>query len=323
MPLAQRGFYLHVHGLFFGGKSIMRVVKRLASFVVTPLLLVTMAIGLFLSIHNRWDFDLVIACTLVLTVLYVHVFENIIPVKPQWGMVGEDLAPDIFHFIALIFFSVLGNIAALSLTLHLHGWLGMELGFWNQFAFIPLFIVASVIGEFIPYWYHRISHIADIHSPVSLLLWRMHSIHHLPRNMNWRKTNWMHPINTFLNTFTKMFPLLFIGFSKDIVFAVGMTNLAVSYLSHANILAYTGVLDYVIATPRVHHFHHSTKMAEAKNYANVLPLWDLVFGTYFNNRKEVDTVGLAEGTESEYPAISAFGKQMQFPFRRWTAVRFS
>jgi sterol desaturase/sphingolipid hydroxylase (fatty acid hydroxylase superfamily) len=287
MPLVQRGFYLHVHGLFFGGKSIMRVVKRLASFVVTPLLLVTMATGLFLSIHNRWDFDLVIACTLVLTVLYVHVFENIIPVKPQWGMVGEDLAPDIFHFIALIFFSVLGNIAALSLTLHLHGWLGMELGFWNQFAFIPLFIVASVIGEFIPYWYHRISHIADIHSPVSLLLWRMHSIHHLPRNMNWRKTNWMHPINTFLNTFTKMFPLLFIGFSKDIV------------------------------------FHHSTKMAEAKNYANVLPLWDLVFGTYFNNGKEVDTVGLAEGTESEYPAISAFGKQMQFPFRRWTAVRFS
>ena len=56
----------------------------------------------------------------------------------------------------------------------------------------------------------------------------MHSIHHLPRNMNWRKTNWMHPINTFMNTFTKMFPLLFIGFSKDIVFAVGMTNLVVS-----------------------------------------------------------------------------------------------
>ena len=115
----------------------MRVVKRLASFVVTLLLLVIMAIGLFLSIHNRWDFDLVIACTLVFTVIYVHVFENIIPVKPQWGMVGEDLAPDILHFIALIFFSVLGNIAALSLTLHLHGWLGMELGFWNQFAFIP------------------------------------------------------------------------------------------------------------------------------------------------------------------------------------------
>ena len=181
----------------------MRVIKRLASFVVTPLLLVTMAIGLFLSIHNRWDFDLVIACTLVFTVIYVHVFENIIPVKPQWGMVGEDLAPDILHFIALIFFSVLGNVAALSLALHLHGWLGMELGFWNQFAFIPIFIVANFIGEFIPYWYHRISHIADTHSPLSLLLWRMHSIHHLPQSMNWRKTNWMHPINTFMNTFTR------------------------------------------------------------------------------------------------------------------------
>jgi sterol desaturase/sphingolipid hydroxylase (fatty acid hydroxylase superfamily) len=301
----------------------MRVIKRLASFVVAPLLLVAGALGFFLSIHNQWNLDFVIACTLVFTVIYVHIFENIIPLKPQWGKVGEDLLPDIFHFVALIFFSVLGNFAALSLALHLHAWLGMERGFWQQLAGVPLFIVASVIGEFLPYWYHRLSHRADAHSPLSLLLWRMHSIHHLPQTMNWRKTNWMHPLNTFINTFAKMFPLLCIGFGQDIVFAVGMMNIMVAYFSHANILAYTGVLDYIIATPRVHHFHHSTNMAEAQNYANVLPVWDVVFGTYFNNGKEVDTVGLIAGTAHEYPALSALSQQMQFPFRGSTSVRVS
>ena len=63
----------------------------------------------------------------------------------------------------------------------------------------------------------------------------------------------MHPANTFINTFTKMFPILALGMDRDVMFGVAVTSLVISYVSHANIDARTGWLDYVIATPRVHH----------------------------------------------------------------------
>jgi sterol desaturase/sphingolipid hydroxylase (fatty acid hydroxylase superfamily) len=269
-----------------------------------------------MSIRNGWNFDLAIAGILILVLAYLHALERIIPLKQAWQAEQHDLKPDVSHFISASIFSAIGKFAALSLVLHLHDFLDMEAAFWQEMHFLPAFIIANLIGEFIPYWYHRISHVADERIPFSVFLWRIHAIHHIPPKLNWLKTNWMHPVNLFLNSFTKLFPVQFLGFSKEIVFAVGITNIVVAYISHANVSTRTGFLDYVIATPRVHHFHHSMKMEEAKNYANVMPFWDLVFGTYFNNGRAVDEVGVAAGPEDNYPELDRFWRQVQFPFRR-------
>lgn len=292
----------------------MGTLRTIASIVVVPLLLGITAVAVYLSIHNSWNLDIVIVCTLVFVLLYLHLFEKLTPLKLQWMGNREEAKPDTFHFLLLTLVSILGDFAALSLTLHLHSLLEIEWEFWNNLSFVPAYIVANLLGEFIPYWYHRISHIGNEESWLSYFLWRIHSVHHIPTKMNWRKTAWMHPLNSFVNAFTKIFPLLFIGFSYDILFAVGMTSIVVSYLSHANIYARTWLLDYIIITPRVHHFHHSTKQEEAKNYANVIPFWDLLLGTYFNNGQEVDQVGVIEGNKDAYPSTRDFGEQMRFPF---------
>ncbi len=291
-------------------------IQNIVRFTAIPVLLLLAGSITYLAIRNTWNFDLVIVFILVLVLVYLNALERIIPLKQHWKGRREELAPDISHFISASICSALGKFAALSLVLRLHDRLSTNVTFSAEMSFIPAFIVANLIGEFIPYWYHRFSHLADERIPFSVFLWRIHAIHHIPPKLNWLKTNWMHPVNLFLNTFTKLLPLQFLGFSIEIVFAVGITNIGVAYISHANVSTRTGFLDYIIATPRVHHFHHSMRMEEAKNYANILPFWDLVFGTYFNNGQAVDEVGVAASGEVEYPELDRFWRQMQFPFKR-------
>lgn len=292
--------------------------RKIVSVLAIPALLCLTGCITYLSIRRGWNEDLVIAGIIVLVLGYLHLCERIIPLKSDWQQYRRDFKSDSFYLIIAGIFSAIGKVASLSIVLHLHDFFGLEWRFWQEMHFIPAFIIANLIGELIPYLYHRVSHVANENSPFSMFLWRTHAIHHIPPRLSWLKTNWMHPINLFVNTFGKLFPLQLLGFSKEIVFAVGVTNIVVAYVSHANITARTGFLDYVIATPRVHHFHHSVRMEEAKNYANILPFWDIVFGTYFNNGQAVNKVGVVEGTESKYPQLTQVWRHLQFPFKMRT-----
>lgn len=184
--------------------------------------------------------------------------------------------------------------------------------FWDNFSFVTNLIIANLIGEFFPYLYHRVSHVGRTRSIVSLFLWKVHAIHYLPATMNWFKTNWMHPVNMLINSFLKLTPLFLLGFSERIVFCVGLLHMVVAYLSHANIRTKASVWDYIIVIPHLHHFHHSTKLEEAKNYGNILPFWDIVFGTYYNNRHSVENVGVVN--RHNYPKERLYLKQLIFPF---------
>ena len=167
-----------------------------------------------------------------------------------------------------------------------------------------------VAGEFLPYWYHRLSH---GNRP---FLWRVHAIHHITPRLNSLKGSWMHPLNTFLNAFTKMLPVLILGFSAETLVAVSVFSLVIGYLSHANIDARTGWLDYLIATPHIHHFHHSVRPEEARNYGTNVMIWDLLFGTYFNARRRVDEVGVRTSPGYVYPRLDSVSHQLRFPFER-------
>src|SRR5690606_28609207 len=139
-------------------------------------------------------------------------------------------------------------------------------------------------------------------------------IHHLPESLNWFKTNWIHPINIFLNTILKITPLLLLGFNDQIIFSVVCIHIVIAYLSHANINTKTGFLDYIIVTPKIHHFHHSSKLNEAKNFGNIIPFWDIIFGTYYNRKGQVDNVGVIKEHIS-YPSSKSYLLQLSFPFK--------
>ena len=60
-------------------------------------------------------------------------------------------------------------------------------------------------------------------------------------------------------------------------------------------------LDYIVVTPQVHRIHHSIRPNHHnKNFADALPVFDLVFGTFERpKRREFPATGL--GSESRAP----------------------
>ncbi|BDS09858.1 sterol desaturase family protein [Aureispira anguillae] len=284
-------------------------------FVVVPCLLILLSIIAYCSILNRWNFERSAYLIFVFTTIYILLFERIIPLKQTWRAKKQDLGIDFKHLLfSAILFDALGKAMALSLVLYLQPFLSITEHLWDGLPFLFTFVIANLIGEFLPYWYHRVSHVGNADSWLSSFLWKIHAIHHLPKLLNWFKTSWIHPINILLNTFLKMFPLLILGFSQEIIFLVGVLHVVVAYLSHANIQTKTGFLDYLIVTPQIHHFHHSKDLEEAQNFGNILPFWDLIFGTYYNRKGAVEEVGVVE-SDLEYPQQESYLPQLTFPFK--------
>jgi sterol desaturase/sphingolipid hydroxylase (fatty acid hydroxylase superfamily) len=278
--------------------------------VVAPLLLIIAGTAVALAIREGWSRELLLAGMLLFTLLYLTAFEKLIPLEPSWHLRREDAWPDVAHLILVNAFSGVGAVAALGLVLRLQEAFGLESAFWRDVPIAVQAVIAMIVGEFLPYWYHRVSH--GDHP----FLWRVHAIHHITPRLNSLKGSWMHPLNTFLNAFTKMLPVLALGFSEETLVAVSAFSLVIGYLSHANIDARTGFLDYLIATPHVHHFHHSVRPEEARNYGVNVMLWDHVFGTYFSAPRRVGEVGIQASPGSAYPRLDSVSHQLRFPFER-------
>ena len=70
----------------------------------------------------------------------------------------------------------------------------------------------------------------------------------------------------------------------------------------------------VIVSPRFHRWHHTDEeQARDKNFAGLLPLWDILFGTYYMPKDERPS---RFGTMTPVPN-GLFG-QIVFPFRSET-----
>ena len=80
-------------------------------------------------------------------------------------------------------------------------------------------------------------------------------------------------------------------------------------------------LRFIVATPDFHHWHHASEEdAIWTNYGSFLPIWDLMFGTYY---VPVDRMPVTYGVDEEIPG-SMLG-QLRYPFEGmsspWWMVR--
>src|SRR5262245_11637906 len=161
--------------------SALRLVLRLTA---VPFLLGTAALVAGSAIRQRWNLDVTLAGVAGVTVLYVLLVERLIPLYPDWRVTSADLPADGFHLLSISITSGIGAVAAFSSSLWLHEWIGFEWSIWSRIPLVGLIVLANVIGEVVPYWYHRWSHAANPGSGLSLFLWRVHAIHHLPAKLN-------------------------------------------------------------------------------------------------------------------------------------------
>jgi len=150
-------------------------------------------------------------------------------------------------------------------------------------------VLLTALGDFLGFYLHYLQHKIP-------LLWQFHKVHHSSEVMHPLSNFREHPIdNLFYNFFIGLFSGLawgaflgIVGFEPDVItlFGVGIVGIAFNVagyqLRHSHMwLRWPGVWSKVFPSPAHHHVHHSRHPDHLdKNFAFMLPVWDVLFNTY-------------------------------------------
>ncbi|MBV9523184.1 MAG: sterol desaturase family protein [Alphaproteobacteria bacterium] len=147
--------------------------------------------------------------------------------------------------------------------------------------------------DFAEYAFHRAQH-------SSRLLWALHSLHHSDPALNVTTTFRHQWLDIFIKAIL-VYPAVGILFKASGP-AIAFSSIASfsAFFSHANLRLSLGPLWAVLNNPQYHRIHHSSLACHRdKNFAAILPLWDLAFGTCHRPRPgEFPPTGL---TDAEPP----------------------
>ena len=176
--------------------------------------------------------------------------------------------------------------------------------FWLRAA------TALLVGEIGFYWGHRWSHEIP-------LLWRFHCIHHGAEHMDFMVHTRAHPVDMVFTRLVGLVPLYVLGLANPVGVSGSLVPLLITLVAtiwgffiHANLRWRLGPLEWLVATPAFHHWHHTLNGPIDRNYASMLPWLDRVFGTHHLPRDRWPTT---YGIEAEMPAL--LRQQLVRPFR--------
>jgi sterol desaturase/sphingolipid hydroxylase (fatty acid hydroxylase superfamily) len=239
------------------------------------------------------------------------IIEALFPARKKWRMTYKsfflrDLPYMIIGGATMALMQYLANLAIVQY--------GISQGSAHQdMPLIPGVILALLIMDFFWYWIHRYSH--ESNSRLGQWFWRMHVAHHLPQQVYVLMHAVAHPLNTIIARSIFSVPLYLLGFSVEVLF---VTNLIVGLqatISHFNVDLRVGWINYLLVGTELHRYHHSADPKQGKNYGSVVPIWDILFGTFYYKPNELPRqLGIAQ--PDKYPADRQVWRVMLLPFRR-------
>jgi sterol desaturase/sphingolipid hydroxylase (fatty acid hydroxylase superfamily) len=155
-------------------------------------------------------------------------------------------------------------------------------------------LVALVVGDVGFYWGHRWSHEIS-------LLWRFHAIHHSAEQVDFLVNTRAHPVDMVFTRLCGLVPLYVLGLAAPLQGNASLVPLLVllfgtvwGFFIHANLRWRFGPLEWLVATPAFHHWHHTNDGPAYlnKNYAPLLPWVDRIFGTLYLPKKLPERYGI-------------------------------
>lgn len=184
---------------------------------------------------------------------------------------------------------------------------------------IASFVISMFIFDFFYYWRHRLQHQSEI-------LWETHKLHHMDREMSATtrgRGDWSEP---FVSMFLMTVPMAVLfkldpGTTGKIGAALSFALQMLPIFFHSNIKLRFGWATVLITGPQLHRIHHSRlPHHHNKNFAAYFPIWDVIFGTYYQPaREEFPPTGIHDEADSEtlWEATTVQIRGWWMIFSRW------
>ncbi len=167
-------------------------------------------------------------------------------------------------------------------------------------------VEALAVADLAQYGVHRAFHEIPF-------LWRFHQIHHSSVALDWLAGSRLHIVDIVATRGLTFVPLYVLGFAPAAVYAYLVFVSFHAVFNHANVRFRFRALDWILVTPRFHHWHHAAHPeATNRNYAVHLPLIDRLFGTaHLPDGRWPDVYGIAGN-----PVPEGYLPQLAYPLRR-------
>ena len=168
----------------------------------------------------------------------------------------------------------------------------------SALPFVPAFILFFLVMDFSEYLFHRAQHSIP-------WLWRLHALHHSDDDMNATTTERHFWGDAALKAVTiRPAAALLVHPTSEILFAYMVCGLW-NYVAHSRLPLNFGRFSWAFNSPAYHRRHHSAVPEHHNsNYAALLPIWDVLFGSYYVPSKDLPPTGLGGQPPSAIQALS-------------------
>ena len=136
-------------------------------------------------------------------------------------------------------------------------------------------LVAVFLFDGIYYVYHRLQHRVP-------LLWRIHAIHHSDPAVNVTTARRTHFLERPVQFLLLAIPVVWLlGWNAGGIAVMQVIGVTLLYFGHMDVRLSLGPLTPLVVGPQYHRVHHDLDAHQhGANFAQALPLFDLIGGTY-------------------------------------------
>lgn len=146
---------------------------------------------------------------------------------------------------------------------------------WSEGPLIISILVTLIAKDFANYWSHRLMH--------TKLLWGVHALHHSDSAMTWTTNLRVHFLEILFMQIIFFLVIGWLNLPVEAAAIVGVIRTWYGHYIHCHTGFTHGALGKLFCSPNYHRWHHAdTPEAYGKNLADMFPIWDIMFGTYYN-----------------------------------------
>ena len=189
------------------------------------------------------------------------------------------------NFLIYVFNRFIGRFIAIAMVTICIGLFQSYAPFQTEMTwywFIYGYIVWELAHFLYHYWGHKVR-----------LFWCLHSTHHAPENMNLSVTHAHFFLEAPYADTIRTTVCILLGIQPELLFLIMFIDGTYGAFIHIgeNVIkdARFGPLNKIILTPSHHRVHHARNpLYMDTNFCNLLNIWDHAFGTYQEEKKEIE-----------------------------------